>query len=91
MSGNIGSVVNYLLNLNTKDEGIKSILSQYKAGKTLTEKQNSVLIRNYENHKKANDFFKKGKELNDFQISLKNQFKTKGFLTQKQLDCLLRT
>lgn len=80
------TAIQYLEKNNLQDKVLSSIISQYRAGKELSEKQQVVITRNYTNHKTAKNFFnKKEDNLNDFQKSLKEQFDSKGFLTDKQM------
>ena len=82
--------IKYLENLKLEDKVLDSIINKYNSGKELTEKQKTVITKNYFNHITAQAFFsKKRNNLTDFQKSLKEQFESKGFLTEKQVKYLV--
>jgi len=83
------TAITYLEKNNLQDKVLSSIISQFRAGKELSEKQRVVIFKNYLNHKTAKNYFdKKGDNMNNFQKSLKEQFNSKGFLTDKQMQYL---
>lgn len=83
------TAIEYLEKNILLDKVLGSIISQYRTGKQLSEKQRVVIFKNYLNHKTAKIYFeKKGDNMNDFQKSLKEQFDSKGFLTDKQMQYL---
>lgn len=75
---------------------IKSICDQYKQKNKITRKQNDALLNNILNHKEGifqsecglKDYLDKKLGNSSFHNSLRIQFETKGYLTERQLECI---
>ena len=87
------SLINYIQqnNLNSNSDFMKQMIDNFNNKKRFTKKQIDCLNNSVQNHKYCKNLFTYNSEEiknNVFLTSLNEQFKTKNFLTEKQILCL---